>query len=68
MLKRLLTAVCATGFVATAAAADPTWMLGGTISFGGNASPELGLTAKILSSDQRDDVVGALGVIYCYGT
>ncbi|WP_286145463.1 hypothetical protein [Thalassobius sp. I31.1] len=35
MLKRLLTAVCATGFVATAAAADPTWMLGGTISFGG---------------------------------
>ncbi|WP_039018134.1 hypothetical protein [Halocynthiibacter namhaensis] len=68
MLNRLLATVIATGFIANTAAADPTYMLGGTIAFGGNASPQFGVTAKILSSNQRDDAVVGLGVTYYPGS
>lgn len=46
--------------------ADPTVMLGVSINFGGGEKPAMGLTAKVLSSDRPDEVVGAAGATYFF--
>jgi hypothetical protein len=46
--------------------ADPTVMLGLSVNFGGGEKPALGLTGKVLSSDQPEEVVGAVGATYFF--
>ncbi len=48
----------------SASIADPTYMLGIGLSFGGNQSPQFALTGKILSDDEEDEAVLALGLNY----
>jgi hypothetical protein len=52
----------------TTVLADPTFMLGGTMSFGGGPSPQFALTAKVLSDNQVDEPVFGLGANYYLGT
>lgn len=61
MKKTLIAA--ALGLAATAAHADPGYMLGVTYGLDGKASlNNLGFTAKALTSDRDDKFVGAAGV------
>lgn len=46
--------------------ADPAFMAGLSINFGGGQQPALGITGKILSSDQPDEVVGAAGATWFF--
>lgn len=46
--------------------ADPTFMVGLSLNFGGGQEPALGVTGKVLSSDQPDEVVGAAGATYFF--
>jgi hypothetical protein len=43
---------------------SPTFMLGVSFSFGGQASPQPGVTLNVLSSNRRDRFVGAAGVTW----
>lgn len=46
--------------------ADPAVMVGLSVNFGGGEKPAMGLTGKILSSDQPEEVVGAAGATYFF--
>jgi hypothetical protein len=52
--------------IATPAVADPTFMLGLAVNFGGGERTSTGLTLKILSDDEADSFVGAAGVTYFF--
>ncbi len=62
--KRMTLAMLATtiGLGATAASADPAAYLGATLRFGGNTGADLGLTAKILSTNREDKFAVAAGI------
>lgn len=53
---------------AGAAVADPAANLGLTFRFGANSAPALGVTAKVLSSDEEDKGVVGLGVSWYPGS
>lgn len=46
--------------------ADPTVMVGLALNFGGGKDPAVGVTAKVLSADRADEVVGAAGLSYFF--
>jgi hypothetical protein len=50
----------------SAALAEGALMLGLSVNFGGGKDPSYGATAKLLSSNHRDEVVGAAGVSYFF--
>ena len=68
-MNNLLTSTAIVGVLAAAPAfADPTAMLGLSWSFGGTQSGQLGISARILSSDRRDEFVAAIGGTYYPGS
>ena len=66
-MKNLLSSTAVISlFMGSAAMAEPTFMLGLAINFGGGSAPAVGITGKVLSSDVRDRVVGAAGLSYFF--
>lgn len=68
MKKLLISSSAAALLVPTIASADPTWMLGLGISFGGNQAPSYAVTANVLSDDEPDEFVVGAGVNYYLDT
>lgn len=64
----LMSTALAGGLAAVPAFADPTIVLGLTFTFGGSQSGQLGISGRILSDNQRDEWVGAIGGTYYPGT
>ncbi|MDB4221872.1 hypothetical protein N9809_07350 [Amylibacter sp.] len=64
MKKLLYTSALALVLSSTQVASKPSLMLGLAFNFGGDKDIRLGLTAKLLSSDQPNEIVGALGASY----
>lgn len=61
-MKKLMISTAMAGSLATCPAfADPTVMLGLSWTFGGSQSGQLGVSARILSGDRRDEFVAAIG-------
>jgi len=48
----------------TPAVADPTVMLGGTLTFGSNRQPEFGVSARLLESNRADESALGAGITY----
>lgn len=46
--------------------AEPSVMFGFALNFGGESKPQLGLTAKLLSSNQKNEPVGAIGTTFLF--
>ena len=68
-MNRLLIAMIATTAIGPGTAlADPTFLLGGGISFGGGNSPQFTVSGKVLSDNQQDEPVAGLGLNYYLGT
>jgi len=44
--------------------ADPTFMVGLTMSFGGSQGTNVGISGRVLSDNKRDSAVGMAGVTY----
>jgi hypothetical protein len=65
-MKKLLMSTAIIGsFAAAPAFSDPTLMVGLTWGFGSGAqNGQLGISARVLSDDQRDEWVGAIGGTY----
>ena len=53
-------------FLSCPSFADPTAMVGISVNFGGGEKPAWGITGKILSNDQPDEVVGAAGATWFF--
>lgn len=51
-------------YAGAAMAQSPTIMVGLTFDFGANPKENIGLTAKIISTDQRDRFIAAAGGTY----
>lgn len=68
MNKLLLSTSFAALLGASTAYADPTFMLGGTISFGTGQGSQFGISARILSNDQEDEATFGTGVTYYPGS
>lgn len=67
-MKKLLVSTAMVGSLASVPAfADPTVMLGLSWTFGGSQSGQLGVSARILSDDRRDEFVAAIGGTYYPG-
>jgi len=65
MKLRFASLVFATTLCATSAfAAGPTLMIGLSFDFGANPKENIGLTAKVISTDQRYRFIGAAGGTY----
>jgi hypothetical protein len=68
-MKKLMMSTALAGSLAAAPAfADPTIMVGLSFTFGGSQSGQLGISGRILSNNQRDAFVGAIGGTYYPGT
>lgn len=65
MKHSLSTTALVTTLLAAPAVADPTYMLGLALNFGGGET-QLGVTAKILSDNRPEEVVAAAGVTYFF--
>lgn len=68
MKKLLMTSSAAALLGPTVAMADPTFMIGAGVTFGGGQSPQYALTAKVLSDNQNEEFVAGAGVSYYFGT
>jgi hypothetical protein len=62
----LLTTALASMMMTTVALAEGTLMLGLSLNFGGGKESAYGVTAKVLSSNVDNSVVGAAGVSYFF--
>lgn len=51
-------------YAGSAFAASPTVMIGLSFDFGANPKENIGITGKIITSDQRDRFIGAAGGTY----
>jgi len=65
MKSILSTTALVSTLMAMPANADPTYMLGLALNFGGGET-QLGVTAKVLSDDKPEEIVGAAGVSYFF--
>ena len=64
-MNRLLLSTSLAALLGTSAAqADPTFMIGGTFSFGGGAPGQFGLSARILSNNVEGEHTLGAGVTY----
>ena len=64
-MSKILAAMAA--FLSTGlspALADPTFMLGGTVTFGANRGTDLGVTLRLLENDRPDESTLGAGVTY----
>lgn len=50
------------------AAADPTLMLGGTMTFGANQQPNFGVSARLLENNRANESTLGAGVTYYFAT
>lgn len=50
------------------AVAEPTLMLGGTITFGANQQPNFGVSARLLENNRVDESTLGAGVTYYFAT
>ena len=50
------------------ALADPTLMLGGSVTFGANQTPNFGVTARLLENDRVNESTLGAGLSYYFGT
>lgn len=66
MKKLLMTTAMASVMMTSVALAEGTVMLGLSVNFGAGKDPSVGVTAKVLSDNKRDSVVGAAGVSYFF--
>lgn len=64
MRKLYVTTALAGSLLASPVLADPSFMLGVSVNFGGSQSGQVGVTAKVLSDNVRDAFVGVAGVTY----
>ncbi len=64
MKSLLTTTALVSAMIGSAAFAEGTLMLGLSVNFGGGKDAAYGVTAKLLSSNVRDSIVGAAGVTY----
>jgi hypothetical protein len=53
---------------AVPAAADPTLMIGGTVTFGAMQQPNFGISARVLENNRRDESTLGAGVTYYLAT
>ena len=68
-MRNILVSTCVAALLGpTSLLADPTYMVGGGFSFGGNQPPQFALTAKVLSDNQEEEAVFGAGVNYYFGT
>jgi len=66
-MKTLFATTALTGvLMASSAAADPAFSLGLSFSFGGGQDMDYGVSARILSSDERNTGVAMAGVTYYF--
>ena len=64
-MKKFLSSTAIAGcLLAVPAMADPTFMLGVTTSFGGSASGQVGISARMLSDNSNNSYAGVAGVTY----
>jgi hypothetical protein len=70
MQKSHIAAVLATFFISSAvpAAADPTFGIGLTLTFGANQEVNTGIGVRIFSDDRSDRAAASLGVDYMFRT
>lgn len=67
-MKKYLVTTAIVGCLATSSAlADPTYMLGVGVTFGGSKGSQVGVTAQALSTNQKNSWTGAAGVTYFPG-
>jgi len=66
-LRRIAMICAVPAMLATPAMADPTVGLGLSFSFGGG-KVDTGVGLRVFSGNQRDSVVGSLGVDYMFGS
>lgn len=52
----------------SAAMADPTFMLGGTLLLDGSGSPQFGVTGKVLSNNEEDEFAFGAGASYYFSS
>jgi hypothetical protein len=52
----------------TPALADPTMMLGGTVTFGANTSPSFGVTVRLLENNRVNESTLGAGLSYYLGS
>ncbi|SFR34888.1 hypothetical protein SAMN04488005_0725 [Yoonia tamlensis] len=68
-MRHILVSTCAAALLGPATlSAEPTFMLGGGVAFGGGQSPQFAITAKILSDNQPEEAVFGLGGSYYLGS
>jgi len=68
-MKKLLLSASVTAILSPSVLhADPAFMFGLGLSFGGGQSPELALTGKILSDNEEDKFAGSLGLNFYPGS
>ncbi|WP_370270585.1 hypothetical protein [Nioella sp.] len=69
IVNKLLLSTSFAALLGTSAAyADPTFMLGGTISFGAGQGSQFGISARILSNNQEDEATFGAGITYYPGS
>ena len=67
-MKRFLMTTSAAALLGVApAAADPTFMLGGTFAFGGGQPAQFGISARVISNNVPDEGVLGAGVTFYPG-
>lgn len=67
-MKKLLMTTSAFALLGVApAAADPTFVLGGTFGFGGGQPAQFGLSARVISNNRTDKGVLGAGVTFYPG-
>jgi hypothetical protein len=66
MKNLLMTTALASVMMASVALAEGTLMLGLSMNFGAGKDTSLGVTAKVLSDNKRNSLVGAAGVSYFF--